>query len=1314
MKQPNKIRGSGVLSKRLGVSRYSTFSAVLKSCWLPIALFATATPVWALNECGVLVSGSNTITCAPATYSSGIVYTSGSPSFTDLFTLNLGSAGNLTTLNNVLAIDSRPTNFGETINVNGPLSLDGPIANLTFFAGSGPATLNVNSDVTASNGGGALVSNITGDLDVNWLGKLTVNDVPTANVLQVGGANHVTVDFAQDVNIKTTLAGAAPGVSYGGFYIHNIGSLAFNSAGAFNSVGVGAGAAAGVAVRINDVAHNASLNIANFTQSTVSDQGFTAGFMINGVGGNFDFTSTGSIVTPGYSISVQDVLGRVDFNVHDVTNSGDADLSFIGGPQTITISRVGVTGSPTAGGVYLHSTGTIAALPEYPVSIFGSSAIFIRDVYSGAVTLDLNNVSGDVGIVAVTKGSVDFDAHLLEAGKLRIEDVADGNVTVDGGTFNFMPHGYSGASITGVNGDVTVGGNSDLNVVMGGPESGHFGGEVAFEIGDLTKKVIGDVDLKLKSIISTGDIEGRIAYIQDVVGKTTVAVAGDASNMYGGVSIMRNTGDVAVTLHDFHNKINDEIVASDKNSVVSVDGTLSGNVTVNTNDLVSNGFGVRAFNTALGNVNLTSRDIDSRFTSMVTLNTTIGDVNFIARDLISLQSPGIVAANTTIGNVTATVHDVTGDNAGIVISNTLAGNVVVTAHNVTGRTFTPDVPLGYAAGDAIHISNTGGSTLLNLSGNVIGADSGVDILGQHGNVTINLDAGGSIVGLQGIAISLLSAAGTTNVINAHGNIFGAVVGGDGDDTFINNVTWLAGLGGGVATVGTLGGGNNRIVNNGVFGVGDLTANVGSISYVGGSAMSTVTVSNARFENNGLITLSNAHYAGGPTFTGDRLTINGDFVAGAGSKLVMDAALGGPGSAADRLTINGNMSGITRLVVNNVTPRGGASNSAGIALIDVNGSASLANVVLDGGPIESGLFTYDLAFAAGNGEGTPSEFALRSEGPSSVAATLPDLLSPAVSVMLSSFDTWSDRQGDLRASLSRSSPRASSVKPAGVTETANGEGPGVWGKGFASSISYDRSGVRPVGGSTFNHDTDFNQALGGFLLGADHVSFSLPSSNGTLVVGAMGGFATADIDFNASGSKARFEGPVFGAYASYINNKFYMDAVIQTDLLEMSATLGTAGSVSNVNANSLGARFETGYRFETGRMFIDPSVALSRISSSIDDISIPGANIHFQNAESLTARSALRIGENFNMANGMAVTLSGTLGVNHELLDGFTATLSNGITDYGLTSSLPGTTYDAGLGLDIVKDNISFFCRSTTMFGNGLTGIGGKLGLSIRF
>ncbi len=49
--------------------------------------------------------------------------------------------------------------------------------------------------------------------------------------------------------------------------------------------------------------------------------------------------------------------------------------------------------------------------------------------------------------------------------------------------------------------------------------------------------------------------------------------------------------------------------------------------------------------------------------------------------------------------------------------------------------------------------------------------------------------------------------------------------------------------------------------------------------------------------------------------------------------------------------------------------------------------------------------------------------------------------------------------------------------------------------------------------------------------------TLPSSNGTLVVGAMGGFATADIDFNASGSKARFEGPVFGAYASYINNKF---------------------------------------------------------------------------------------------------------------------------------------------------------------------------------
>jgi len=623
------------------------------------------------------------------------------------------------------------------------------------------------------------------------------------------------------------------------------------------------------------------------------------------------------------------------------------------------------------------------------------------------------------------------------------------------------------------------------------------------------------------------------------------------------------------------------------------------------------------------------------------------------------------------------------------------------------------VPLGYSAGDAIHISNTSGTTLLNLTGNVIGADSGVDILGQQGNVTINLDAGGSIGGLQGIAISLLSAAGTTNVINAQGSIFGAVVGGDGDDTFINDATWLAGLGGGVATVGTLGAGSNRIVNNGVFGAGDLTAIVGGTSFVGGDTMGNVTVSNARFENNGLITLSNSHYAGGPTFTGDRLTINGDFVGGAGSKLVMDAALGGPGSAADLLTINGNMSGVTRLVVNNVTPGGGASNPAGIALIDVNGSASLANVILDGGPIESGLFTYDLAFTEANGEGTASEFALRSDGPSSVAATLPDLLSPAVSVMLSSFDTWSERQGDLRASLSRSSSRATSVRPAGITETANGEGPGVWGKGFASNISYDRSGVHPVGNSTFNHDTDYDQVLGGFLLGADHVSFYLPSS-GILVVGAMGGYANADIDFNASGSDARFEGPVFGAYASYIKNQLYVDVIVQADLLDMSAGLGTAGSVSNVNANSFGAKLETGYRFETGQMFIDPSVALSHISSSIDDISIPGANIDFKNAESLTARSAVRIGENFDMANGMAVILSGTFGVNHELRDGFTATLSNGITDYGLTSSLPGTTFDAGVGLDIVKDNISFFGRSTSMFGNGLTGIGGKLGLSIRF
>ena len=867
----------------------------------------------------------------------------------------------------------------------------------------------------------------------------------------------------------------------------------------------------------------------------------------------------------------------------------------------------------------------------------------------------------------------------------------------------------SALRINDIHGNVTIGGGEQPSVTLTGMVNSGGQANAGFEINHVT----GNVSLNLNSVASSSDSYLYLARIEDIGGATNVAVAGNVvDTAEGGFLVRRSTGPVTVSLHDYatHNTTG---LFGPVFTAVEIEDTASGNVTATASNVnVQGGGGMAVFNTAAGNVSLTAQDITSDLTSLATVNTE-GSVAFVARDLTSSGSPGIVANGTHAGNVTATVRDVSGANGGIVISDTTAGNVVITARDVTGRTFTPGVPAGFSAGDAIFIKNTSGTSLLNLSGDVIGADGGLDISGQHGNAIINLGATGSIGGLNGPAISLLADAGTVNQINALGDIFGGIVAGDGNDTFVSDNTWLVGLGGGVASF-SLGGGANRIVNNGTLGTGDLTATVGGAAFAGGDTLSDVTLANARFENNGTVTMSNALFAGGATFNGDHLTINGDFAAGAASTLVLDAALGGPGSAADLLTINGNLTGVTRLVINNALPGGGAANLGGIPLVNVFGAADKSNMVLDGGPITSGLFVYDLDFTTGTAPAatgaavaalaaaTPASFFLTSAGTSAIAATLPDLLAPAVSVMSASFDAWIDREGDMRQILARGE---------GAADGANGLG--IWFKGFASERDIAQGAVAAIGASGFSYDRSHKQTLGGFLGGIDLAHADGPGG-GTMIFGIMGGYASANVAFGLSGASATFEGPLAGAYASYLNGPFYIDAAIQADFLKMSASLGSAGNLSDVSATSLGVRAETGYRFDVGGMFIDPSLALTYSTSHLNDVSLPGANIDFATGKSLAVRAALRVGKTFALDGGTHVTPSATLGISQEMLGGLASTLSSGGNSFALNSALPGTIFDAGLGLDVVHGNFSAFARANATIGKDVKGFGGKLGVSLRF
>ncbi len=93
-------------------------------------------------------------------------------------------------------------------------------------------------------------------------------------------------------------------------------------------------------------------------------------------------------------------------------------------------------------------------------------------------------------------------------------------------------------------------------------------------------------------------------------------------------------------------------------------------------------------------------------------------------------------------------------------------------------------------------------------------------------------------------------------------------------------------------------------------------------------------------------------------------VTGSF--GGGGTVILEAALAGSPQQADHLVIGGDVTGQTRLVVNNLTSGlGKATTGDGILLVDVGGAAEAGSFVL-AGPILVGAFEYELDFGGAAG------------------------------------------------------------------------------------------------------------------------------------------------------------------------------------------------------------------------------------------------------------------------------------------------------------------------------------------------------------
>ncbi|MGI9483284.1 MAG: hypothetical protein ACR2OR_13115 [Hyphomicrobiales bacterium] len=370
-----------------------------------------------------------------------------------------------------------------------------------------------------------------------------------------------------------------------------------------------------------------------------------------------------------------------------------------------------------------------------------------------------------------------------------------------------------------------------------------------------------------------------------------------------------------------------------------------------------------------------------------------GEIDITAKDTVTGSAYGIDATATGFGKITVLAEKaVLGKAEDGINADSQGANVSVTAKDtVTGE-----------GGDGIEASTTGGGAVdvTTEPGKLVLGKVGNGILTSAENGETNIEANGSTEG-SNAGILANSTGGAINITN-NGQIENyngrvddptvqdsllAIETSGGPTTIDNNDTIL-----GFIKTGALSDVFNNLANwitggTSDFGGGDDTLNnFDTVTAANQAGVAETTVFNGleQLNNSGVINLSD-QIVGDNSTQFDRLETSGNY-NGNGGELQVDAFLGGPGSKADVLAIGGNTSGLTNVTVIDVNSGTGALNPDGIPVVEVGGSTAESHFQLTDGPIEKGLFIYDL-FLDGQVHELQSRLGLPAFEPSRIAGAV---------------------------------------------------------------------------------------------------------------------------------------------------------------------------------------------------------------------------------------------------------------------------------------------------------------------------------------
>lgn len=645
-----------------------------------------------------------------------------------------------------------------------------------------------------------------------------------------------------------------------------------------------------------------------------------------------------------------------------------------------------------------------------------------------------------------------------------------------------------------------------------------------------------------------------------------------------------------------------------------------------------------------------------------------------AGSIVTGGEDGIDARNFGGGNLTITTGPggvVTGDHSGIYSVQFGAGELKVTINGaVTGK-----------AEYGLNARSMATTIEIGANGLVQGRVSGLMAVSSGGQ-PIKITNAGTVRNLSLRAGDLaIRTVGAAAQIGNTGAIVGTLTLTDFSDKLENDGLWI--------TTGenSFGGGDDTMTNRGTLFAADDPA----------IQEAPVLLDLENFSNEGgLISLVDGQ-------AGDELRINTLEYKSANGRLAVDAVLGpsvaAPGKLADDLWIDGNATGTTTIAVNVVDATG--ANSDGIVVARVRGTAEEDSFVL-AGPVNGGFFTWGLRYESLG----PIEqvYKLYTTGTGVGAYEFAGGITGAQDLWFQTAGTLLQRQMDLRSLLGGTAvtPVADFAEPVAPTPVAKVT-PGFWFSGLGAWLERD--------GEQDGFTLDRKQTIWGGMAGFD---FGTQDAGDAMLFGVFGGYLTSELDFKETGTEWTYEGPTFGAYATWLDRAFYVDATVKVDFLDITIDpdeMAPEADESGTDALNIGGRIDTGYRFGES-LFVEPQASLAVIRSEIDDVDVFGGTVAFDDGTSVRGRLGLRLGFDQQAEDAMIYSGDVIASVWESFSGDNKATIATpGLPDFGVSDDPGATLGDVSLGFAVASpEGWSGFLRGNYQFADGYDAYSGNVGV----